>query len=457
VGKDGVEVKKMKIAVIGTGYVGTVTGACLAKLGHEVVCVDSREAVVKMTAEGKPHISEPGLAEVLMAAVKSDKLTATTDLKAACEPADAVLVCVGTPSRQDGSIDLSQIEAVSGQIGAAIAKTTGYKLVIIRSTVLPGTTRKLVLPAIEKASGKKAGKDFGLCMTPEFLREGNAVEDFANADRVVIGELDAKSGKTAEEIYAPLKAPMLHYGLETAELIKYAANSLFATLISYSNEIARVAEKHPGVDAIEVLKSVEFDRRITSDGKPTLGWTSYLRTGAGFGGSCFPKDVAALAAYAKEAGFGAPLLEAVLEENARARKAAVALAQKACGGSLAGKKVAVLGLAFKPFTDDVRESASLYIIPMLLAKEATVVAADPQAQANGARELGAQTNLSFAATPQAALTGADVAMILTAWPEFKLPQDEFIKLMKTPVIVDCRRLLDGADYSKAQVFPIGRG
>src|SRR5579864_4604005 len=308
----------MIVSIVGAGYVGLVTGACLASRGHDVRCVDVSEDRISLIRSGKAPFYEPGLEDLLHRCQASGQLSVTTDLAAAMQGSHISLIAVGTPA--DGEQpDLSYLKTAAGQIGTNLKNASDYHVVAVKSTVVPGTTKNTVKALVEEKSGRKAG-EFGLCMNPEFLREGSAVEDFMNPDRVVIGEFDASSGGVMEALYGSFDCEKLHVSLEEAELTKYASNSLLATLISFANELAALCEATPGADVETVMDGLHLDHRLSPmlDGKrvrPAI--LTYLRAGIGFGGSCLPKDVNALRSYARRNQVPAPLLDAVMATNTR--------------------------------------------------------------------------------------------------------------------------------------------
>lgn len=402
----------MKISVVGTGYVGLVTGACLAEAGHEVVCVDQTYDRVAMVNARKPPFHEAGLEELL----QSVEIRGTLDLEAAVRETDLTLVAVGTPF--DGkAIDLSYVEGVAAQIGSALRGKDEYHVVVVKSTVVPGTTQSVVLPLIERHSGKRAGDDFGVGMNPEFLSEGTAVHDARHPDRIVLGGLDARTLGVMAALYEPWHdTPTLMVSLAAAEMIKYASNALQATLISFSNELANLAATVPGVDIVEVERGLHASELIRD--APV---TAFLKSGCGFGGSCFPKDLAALAAFGEAQGVPMPVTSAVLSTNQLQPLRLVSLL-----GDVSGKRVAVLGLAFKPGTDDVRESPAFPVISALEAGGASVVAYDPIGPGSQAASL------------EAALDGADAVVLVTAWPEFEAVPA--LLAGRDVVVVDGRRM-----------------
>jgi UDPglucose 6-dehydrogenase len=334
----------MKISIIGTGYVGLVAAACSADKGFEVITSSHDEDKVKTINKGRAPFYEKGLDEIVERAVKKGTLRAVIGREEAILNSDISFIAVGTPSLPDGSADLTFIKRTALEIGKALKKRGDYHLVVARSTVVPGTTRTVIKPLVEKESGKKAGLDFGLCMSPEFLRQGNAVYDTLRPDRLVVGEFDTRSGDMLydfyEQFYGKDSFPILRMNMESAEMVKYASNAFLATKISFINEIASICETVAGVDVYEVAKGVGLDSRISP---------KFLRAGSGFGGSCFPKDVKALIAFAKERDYEPNLLEEVLNKNIRQAMHVVELAESGLG-TLQNKTIAILGLSFKTLT-----------------------------------------------------------------------------------------------------------
>jgi len=417
----------MKISIVGTGYVGLSTGVGFAKKGHKVICVDIDKNKVSLINSGKPPIYEPNMVEYLEAVVRDGSLKATTDLNGAVMGSEITFISVPTPQSEDGSADLSYIERAAKDIGSVLGKKTGYHVVVVKSTVVPGTTEDVVLPALEKASGKRVGDGFGICMNPEFLREGRALEDFLNPDRVVIGSGDGLSGDVAERVYSGFGAPILRTAIKTAEMIKYASNALLATKISFSNEIGNIC-KELGIDVYDVMRGVGMDSRLSPN---------FLQAGTGFGGSCFPKDVAAIAAKGKELGQETMILNAVLDVNKKQRKRVVDLFEKRVGG-LKGKKVAVLGLAFKPGSDDIREAPATDIVGMLVERGAKVFAYDPQAMDN---MKAMHPGIKYRGRAVECLKGADACLLLTDWEEFKALTDKDFDEMNSRIILEARKIL----------------
>jgi len=416
----------MKVAVIGTSYVGLPTAVGLVeKGGHDVVVVGRNKEKLDMINKGVPPIYEKGLRELLEDAVSSGKLKATNNIEEAVANSEITLVAVGTPSGDDGSIDLSQVETVCKEVGEVLAKKDDYHVVVMKSTVIPGTTEEFMLPLLEKHSGKKAGADFGICMNPEFLREGLAVEDFLNPDRIVVGEIDQKAGDIAEEMYKEFTSPILRTGVKTAEMIKYVSNSLLALKISFINEIGNMC-KMLGIDAYDVAKGVGMDHRISKH---------FLRAGPGFGGSCFPKDVNAILYKAKQIKADHILLEGLLEVNRRQPLKFVELVKTKV--DLKDKRVGVLGLAFKGGTDDMRYSPAVPIINAVVDKGATVCAYDPQAAENAKKILGDKIN--YVGSVEEALKDADLALVVTEWEEFS---ELDVSGMKSKKIFDARHIVN---------------
>jgi len=416
----------MKISVIGSGYVGSVTAACFAEVGHEIVCVDIDEKKVEQINAGIPPIYEEGLGDLLRK-YAGKKLIATIDYEFAVRETDISFICVGTPSAEDGSIDLSIVRAAATNIGEALVKKKGYHVVVIKSTVVPETTEKFVLPVLEEASGKTAGKDFGVAMNPEFLREGKAVHDFMHPDKIVIGAIDRKSGDLISELYRKFECEVTRTNPATAEMIKYANNSLLATKISFANEIGNICKKL-GIDTYEVMAAVGKDFRISP---------RFLNSGAGFGGSCFPKDVKALIGKAKAIGYFPILLESVIAVNEKQPLLMTEILIRKIG-NLAGKKIAVLGLAFKNETDDIRESRAIPVIAELLRLGAKISAYDPMAIENMKRVF---PTIEYSGKAEDALKGADACLVMTEWDEFRQLESEF-ENMKEKIVIDGRRVIE---------------
>lgn len=448
----------MKITIIGTGYVGLVTGISLAALGHNVTCVGRNIDKIKTINSGKSPFYEPGVDTLLQKVTKKGLLRSADKLEENVRESDITMIAVGTPT-VNNKIDLSSIKKASEQVGKSLQKVQKYHVVVVKSTVLPGVTEQVVKPIIERYSGKKVG-EFGLCMNPEFLREGNALEDALHPDRIVIGQYDNRSGKEFARIYEKASCPKIFTNLPTAEMIKYASNALFATLISYANEIARIAESASDIDVLDVWKGVHLDRRLSPNGKKRIkpGVLSYILSGCGYGGSCFPKDTKALASFADELQIEAKLIKSVIHVNKTQPHRLVLLLKKAIGEKLKDKKITILGLTFKPNTDDLRESAAFPVIDTLLAEGAKVVCHDPQAyKENIPKEL---INLSvyLAKTVQEALKNTDAVIVITAWEEYtKLTPQFFKQYMKHPIVIDGRRIYPKEQFMQEGIIYKGIG
>ena len=416
----------MNITIIGGGYVGLVTGACLSTLSHNVTIVEIFPEKVKAINNAVPPIYEEGLKEILKAHVGKN-LTASTTYESV-QTADVIFIAVGTPPNADGSANLTYIRQAAENIADELAKAhTEYPVVVVKSTVPPRTTRDVVCKTIHEML---PDLKFGCCMNPEFLREGRAVFDFMNPDRIVIGTTDAKAAEIMHILYSGIEAPILDVDPTAAEMIKYTSNALLAAKISFANEIGNLCKKI-GVDVYEVMKGVGMDSRVSP---------KFLNAGAGFGGSCFPKDVAALADIIRKEDLEPIFLDAILKVNNQQPLRMIALLEEKIG-SLSRKRIAVLGLAFKDNTDDIRESRSIPVIEKLLATGAKPVCYDPMASDAMQKLLPAAEYVSSAAE---ALTDADGCLVMTEWPEFSKLDDEF-NLMKTRAIIDGRRILSIPD------------
>jgi len=434
-----------KISVIGGGHVGLVSAACLANCGCDVVLYERDVEKAELIRTGRPLFFEPGLEELLRKTISAGKLQVSQTLEDAPSDSEITFVAVGTPSRSDGSIDLTSIETASADIGEALRGKAGYCLVVIRSTVVPGTTENLVKPIVERHSGKKAGEDFGLVMQPEFLREGSAVEDNMNPDRVIIGEYDRRSGDLLESFYLGFhkgKAPpVIRMNLASAEMVKYASNAFLATKISFINQIANICEKTIGVDVNSVADAMGLDERIGR---------KFLNAGAGFGGSCFAKDLRALIMFSEKLGYASNLLKAVLDVNDKQAPHIVELAKRQLG-DLHMKRIAILGLSFKPNTDDVRDAPSVRIIESLLKEGASIVAYDPVAMKNVRGIFG--DRIGYASSAKSCLSGADCCIIATEWDEFsRMNPKDFVEKMRQPVLIDGRRVYDPAEFSESMKY-----
>lgn len=439
----------MKIAVVGTGYVGLVSGVCLAEVGHDVVCIDNNAAKVDDINAAKSPIYEAGLDELLQSHIGS-RLTASTQLSTAVLGSDLTLIAVGTPFDGD-LIDLQFVKQVSREIGEALKEKDSYHVVVVKSTVVPGTTDDVVLPILEKYSGKKAGVDFGVGMNPEFLREGEAISDFMNPDRIVLGGIDETTHEKLAEVYAPFPSTdKVLVNNKTAEMIKYTSNSLLATLISFSNEIGNLCSSIGGIDALDVMNGVHLDKRFSpilgSGERIKPGMTTYLEAGCGFGGSCFPKDVKALISHGVNVGEPMSLLKSVIEINSHQPNQVMNRLRKHFP-DLVNLKVAVLGLAFKPGTDDMRESPAIPIVQELVAAGADITAYDPVAQEE-AQKIFTEGGISYCDSIEKTVAGVDAILLLTRWPEFKKLPEILEEQGASPLLVDGRRLLSRGSVEK---------
>jgi UDPglucose 6-dehydrogenase len=429
----------MRISIVGTGYVGLVSGVCLAHVGHDVVCVDLDEDKVARINAGHSPIHEDRLPE-LLAGVVGSRLRATSDLEEAVHATEVTILAVGTPFGED-RIDLAQIRSAAEQVGRALRDLDRYHVVVVKSTVVPGTTEEVVGPALEEGSGRRLGADIGLAMNPEFLREGVAVDDFLTPDRIVLGGIDERSIDLLSELYAVFaEIPVLRVDPRTAEMVKYTSNALLATLISFSNEIGNLCSEL-GTDVVEVREWVHLDRRFSpmiGDTRVSPGMLTYLAAGCGFGGSCFPKDVKALVAHGESVGMEMPLLHSVLDINEAQPEMLLTRLRRHL--EPAGARVVVLGAAFKPGTDDVRESPTLRVVPDLVAAGAQVVLHDPIALDNARAMLG-DAQVEYEADLARALAGADAVMLVTSWPAYA----EVPKLLdgRDLPVIDGRRMLAG--------------
>jgi UDPglucose 6-dehydrogenase len=424
----------MRIAMIGTGYVGLVSGACFSEFGTDVVCVDKDEGKIARVRGGEMPIFEPGLEDLVKSNVEAGRLSFTTDLAAAVKSADAVFICVGTPSRRgDGHADLSYVYAAAEEIGRAI---DGYTVVITKSTVPVGTGREV--EAIIRKVRPEA--EFDVVSNPEFLREGAAINDFMRPDRVVIGTESERAREAMRQLYRPLfliETPIVFTRRETAELIKYAANSFLAVKITFINEIADLCDA-VGADVHDVARGIGLDGRIGR---------KFLHPGPGYGGSCFPKDTLAIVKTAQDAKSPLRIVETTVSVNETRKVAMADRVIAACGGSVAGKTIAVLGLTFKPNTDDMRESPSLAIVPALQAAGAEIRAYDPEGMAEARKLL---SGIDYAESAYEAMQGADAAVVVTEWNQFRALDPKRIRAaLKTPVVVDLRNVYDPAQMAAA--------
>ncbi|MFA1611363.1 UDP-glucose 6-dehydrogenase AglM [Halobellus rubicundus] len=418
----------MEISIVGSGYVGTTIAACFAEVGHDVVNVDIDEEIVETINDGRAPIHEPGLDELVVEHA-GDRLRATTDY-GAVRDTDATFLALPTPSEADGHIDLSIMEAGARSLGAALAEKDDYHVVVTKSTVVPTTTEEVIAPILAEESGKVLGQDLGIGMNPEFLREGSAVSDFLDPDKIVLGAESDRAKATLRGVFEPLaeragEPPIVETGVAEAEMIKYANNGFLAAKISLANDLANICKEY-GIDSEEVLEAIGLDHRIGA---------AFLGAGVGWGGSCFPKDVAAIIAAARDVGYEPAMLQAAVEVNDRQPVRLLELLRGHVDPD--GARVAVLGLAFKPGTDDIRNSRALPLVDALVDAGADVVGYDPVATENFRERY---PDIDYAETAEAALDDADAALVVTDWPEFA-DLDEAFDAMATPIVVDGRRIV----------------
>ena len=424
----------MKIAMIGTGYVGLVSGAGFSEFGTDVVCVDKDAAKIAMLHNGEMPIYEPGLEDLVARNVDAGRLHFTTELEAAVAGAEAVFIAVGTPSRRgDGHADLSYVHAAAREIAAAVI---GYTVIVTKSTVPVGTGREIEAIVREV----NPGADFDVASNPEFLREGSAIADFMRPDRVVIGTGSPRARDVMRKLYRPLyliETPIFFTRRETSELIKYAANAFLATKITFINEIADLCDR-VGADVHQVARGIGLDGRIGP---------KFLHPGPGYGGSCFPKDSLALVKTARDKGAPLRIVEAVADINDTRKRAMAQRVIDACGGEVEGRTIAILGVTFKPNTDDMRESPSLDIVPMLQVAGAVIRAYDPEGMAEAGPLL---PDVTWCDGAYDALLDADAVVILTEWNQFRnLDLDRVKALLKAPVFVDFRNIYDPREMAEA--------
>jgi UDPglucose 6-dehydrogenase len=417
----------MRIAMIGTGYVGLVSGACFSDFGHDVVCVDKDAGKIDRLKQGEVPIFEPGLEALIAKNTAAGRLSFTTNLVEAVDGAEAVFIAVGTPTRRgDGHADLTYVMGAAEEIGRAL---TGYAVVVTKSTVPVGTNRK-VAKAVKSANPQAK---FDVASNPEFLREGAAIDDFMHPDRVVVGVESGKAKKVMAELYRPLSLrefPMVYTGLESAEMIKYAANAFLATKITFINEIAALCEK-VGADVKAVAKGIGMDGRIGD---------KFLHAGPGYGGSCFPKDTKALARIGQDNAVPMQITEAVIKVNDEVKRRMIDKIVDLCGGSVRDKTIAILGVTFKPNTDDMREAPSLTIVPALVGAGAKVRVSDPQGRHEGEALL---PGVKWVESPYQAANDADLVVLLTEWNEFRgLDLAKMARKMATPQMADLRNIYD---------------
>jgi len=443
----------MKVVVIGAGYVGLITALGLARLGRYSVCVEKDPARLAALRRGEVFFHEPGLSELLAEVRLNRRFEATDDLDAALDGVDVVLIAVGTPSNAAGGIDLSDVRNVAADVGARLARADRYVVVAVKSTVVPGSTDGAMREELERASSLRLGQ-FGLAVAPEFLREGSAVADFLDPDRIVIGASDVRAAEVMVRLFDGFSCPVLRTTLRNAEMIKYASNALLACLISFSNEVTRICERIDGLDEETVMRGLHLDRRFwvgeTQRMAPPL--MAYLRGGVGYGGSCFPKDVRALEVLERSLGLEPHLLAAVRAINENRAAEVIDLLERCLRRPVAGLRIALLGLAFKPDTDDIRESPALRMAQELMRRGADVIAHDPMVTDAVLRRAGLALPVC-APSLEAALTGAHAAIIATAWPQYKaVDWPSLTARMQHPLVLDGRQVIEPAQRGRSFVY-----
>lgn len=440
----------MKLTIFGTGYVGLVTGACFADVGHEVLCVDVDAARIVRLNEGEVPIFEPGLKEIVARNRHNGSLRFTTDAAEGVRFGDVIFIAVGTPPRADGSADLTHVLTVARTIGAHMDR---YKVVVGKSTVPVGTADRVQDAIAAALAERSVDVSFDVCSNPEFLKEGSAIEDFTRPTRIIVGTSSDTVRRMMQECYAPYNRnhdKMMVMDVRSAELTKYAANAMLATKISFMNEMANIAER-VGADIEKVRLGIGSD--------PRIGY-HFIYPGAGYGGSCFPKDVRALAHSAEASGIRAELMEAVERVNNAQKGRLFAKLSQAFDGDLRGRRIAVWGLAFKPNTDDMREAPSRVLMHSLWEAGATVQAFDPEAMAEARKLYGERPDLILAESPLGAVRGADALVICTEWKQFRVVDfDALRQTLRQPIVVDGRNLYDPADLRRHGLlyFAVGRG
>jgi UDPglucose 6-dehydrogenase len=439
-----------KLSFIGLGPVGLCTAVCFAAKGYHVTASEIDKTKVIQIKKGKPPFYELNLKEMLQETMNSGNLKIVTSNEEAVLQSDITFITVGTPTKSDGNINLTYITNASKGIGKALKKKKQTHLIAVKSTVTPGTTLNVIKRVLEKYSGKKCGKDFLLCFNPEFLSEGNAIRGTLNPDYIAIGGYNQKSTETLENLYKEFHKenlpPIIKTNIPTAELIKYANNAFLATKISLINTIANICEKTPGADVTKVAEAIGNDHRINP---------YFLDAGLGWGGSCFPKDLKAFIAYSKKLGYNPTLIQTTYETNQNQIKFTIQKIKQELK-TLKGKRIAILGLAFKPNTDDIREARSIKIISQLLKQGATITAYDPMATSNTKKTL--KGKIRYAPSAIECLKSADCAILVTEWDEFKkLKPKDFIQNMRQPILIDGRRLYNPREFKKLRYIAIGLG
>ena len=437
------------VSIVGMGYVGLCTAATFARRGIKTIGIDIDEDRIGQIQRGKAPLREPQLDQILSRVVKRKLLKPTTDISTATDT-DASFLTVGTPSQPDGSINLSYIKKATESLGQALRNKRGHHLLVVKSTVIPGTTNATVRPVLEQSSGKTVGPSLGLCANPEFLKEGTAINDALHPDKIIIGSNDKKSANQLTRLYRQFYGsklpPVIVTSPETAELVKYASNAFLATKVSFINTIANIAQRIPGVDVNQIAEAIGHDPRIGP---------LFLKAGPGYGGSCFHKDLQALISYSQQKGYDPHLLKATEQTNEEQADKVVELSEK-LAGPLEQKRIAILGLAFKKDTDDIREASSIRVIDRLRKKGARLVGYDPMAMPNFESVFG--DTIELAENPHDALKGADCAIVMTEWDEFRrLKAKDYIAQMRKPVLVDARRIYNPAEFRELKFAGIGFG
>lgn len=448
----------MKISIIGTGYVGLITGVCLAVKGHDVTCFDSKLNIIEGINSKSPHFYENGLPEMLSTVLEKGNFSAKLINEDLFEGSELIIIAVGTPNKND-KMDLSQIKEAAIIIGRFLRKTSSFVSIIVKSTVLPGTTDTFVKGILEEYSGKTLG-EFGLGMNPEFLREGEALDDFMNSDRIVLGHEDSDTLEILHKLYSPWNCDKLEVNTRTAEMIKYANNGLLATQISTVNELANIAFAIGGIDIQEVMEGVLLDKRwspILQDGNRVIpGILKYLVPGCGFGGSCFPKDIRAIKNHAIELGIQPHLLNAVLKINDQQPYQVINLLKSSLG-DLSNKKILILGLSFKEGTNDIRESVSIKVIEYLQACKSNIIAHDPISIDKARKAIKESDKIEFIDNWEEILSDLDGVIIMTKWQEYKkLDSSENILKLEGKTIVDPRKFFSPNTFPKSKYLTVGR-
>lgn len=440
----------VKLSIIGTGFVGLSTAVVFASKGIKTICVEIDKSKLDKLTHGYSPFFEPNLEPMLRKSIENGNLIFTNDLALAVNNTEISFVTVGTPQNDDGSIDLRQVKSVCTELAKYLAEKSNFHVIVIKSTVVPGTNI-IIREILERESGKRSGKDFGLVINPEFLREGSAIADTLHPHFILIGSSDPKSAKIVKSFYRNLydsNVPkIIHTNAYTAELIKYTINAFLATKISFINTVANICQRIPQTDVEEVAEIIGLDPRIGP---------LFLKAGPGYGGSCLPKDVNALIRFSEGLGYNAALLKSVRQVNVKQRNVVLGLVHELLG-NVSGKKISILGLSFKKNSDDVREAVSIKIINKLLSQGAIVKVHDPMAMDNVRKIF--DNNIIYSNSPLECVAGANCCIILTDWDEYRsLEPEDFIKNMKEPVVIDARRVLDHKKFvNKIRFAAVGVG